>query len=319
MRSSNPFKLIIFGAVLLVLVLWGAITAADWVIEYNWWKEVGQVSTWVVLLWYSIGPVVVGAAVAFVALSIAHARGLHFAGIRKRDFQLYSRLAHVGVAILAVLFASAAVDYWTVMRFVGSRGITVPPDAWTDQVFSRRLPFYLFDLPFYSGALAFVFVLAIICALVFWITARAWQLWARGGSVQTIENLGPDTLLLRGATRSSFVRLVGVILLLCLAIWVFLGNYDLVFNSHAFMTGADYVDEKIVLPLRWLLIVTILGGMPLAWTSRYKLMAILIVRRSSCSCFCRQSFVLFTCDPMRSRSSGPISSAIFRLLLLRLV
>ena len=43
------------------------------------------------------------------------------------------------------------------------------------------------------------------------------------------------------------------------------------------MTGADYVDEKITLPLRWLLIVAILGALPLAWTSRYKKAAALVV------------------------------------------
>jgi hypothetical protein len=58
--------------------------------------------------------------------------------------------------------------------------------------------------------------------------------------------------------------------LLCLATWVFLGNYELLFNSHAFMTGADYVDEKVTLPLRWLLIIAVLAALPLAWTSRYK-------------------------------------------------
>ena len=40
--------------------------------------------------------------------------------------------------------------------FFGSRGLTVPADAWKDQVFSRGLPFYLFDLPFYAQVLGFV-------------------------------------------------------------------------------------------------------------------------------------------------------------------
>ncbi len=65
------------------------------------------------------------------------------------------------------------------MRFFGSRGLAAPADAWKDQVFSRGLPFYLFDLPFYAQVLGFVFVLAILCALVFWVTARGWQLAER--------------------------------------------------------------------------------------------------------------------------------------------
>ncbi len=53
------------------------------------------------------------------------------------------------------------------MRFFGSRGLASPAGAWKDQVFSRGLPFYLFDLPFYAQVLGFVFVLAILCALRF--------------------------------------------------------------------------------------------------------------------------------------------------------
>ena len=64
-----------------------------------------------------------GCLVAFVALYVAHARGLHFAGIRQRDYPLYFRLVPVGLAVIAMLFASASIDFWTVMRFFGSRGL----------------------------------------------------------------------------------------------------------------------------------------------------------------------------------------------------
>src|SRR5712691_11564485 len=275
MRPSQIRNLILL-AVLLALILRSTSTIANFIIEYNWWKEVGQVETWISMLWYSIAPAAPGALVAFIALWVAHARGLHFAGVRRRDFPLYSRLVPVGLAIVAILFAAALIDYWTIMRFFGSRGVTLPPATWKDQVFSRALPFYLFDLPFYSEVLGFVFVLAILCALVFWVTARGWQLAERfrrgrlsGGSPKTFD-LGPHALLLPGATRAGFVRVIAVVLLLGLATWVFLGNYKLLFNSHAFMTGADYVDEKVTLPLRWLLIIAALAALPLVWTSRYK-------------------------------------------------
>ena len=269
MRGSQIRNLILLALLLALILLVLTSTIANFVIEYNWWKEVAQVGTWISMLWYSIAPSVAGALVAFIALWVAHARGLHFAGVRRGDFRLYSRLVLMGLAVVALLFASASIDYWTIMRFFGSRGGTLPPATWTDPVFSRALPFYLFDLPFYSELLGFVFVLAILCALVFWATARGWQLWLRGGSLRTFD-LGPHALLLPGATRTSFVRVIAVILLLGFATWVFLGNYELLFNSHAFMTGADYVDEKVTLPLRWLLIIAVLAVLPLAWTSRYK-------------------------------------------------
>ena len=279
MRPSQIRNLLGLGALLLFSV-WTITTAANFIIEYHWWKEVGQVQTWISMMWYSIAPAAAGTLVAFVALWVAHARGLHFAGSRPRNFRLYSRLVTLVLAIVAIVFASASIDYWTVMRFFGSRGVTLAADAWKDQVFSRALPFYLFDLPFYSQVLGFAFALAILCALVFWATARGWQLAERFQldqlSRRATLDFGPRTLLLPGASRAGFIRIVTIILLLGLAAWVFLGNYELLFNSHAFMTGADYVDEKVTLPLRWLLIVAILATLPLVWTLRYK-KAIVIV------------------------------------------
>ena len=275
MRPAQIRNLILWSA-LIVFLLWAVSTLSDFIIEYNWWKELGQVNTWIGMLWYSIAPAAAGSLVALVALWVAHARGLQFAGIRRQDFRLYSRLIPVGLAFVAIVFAAGTIDYWTVMRYFGSRGISLPAGAWKDQVFSRGLPFYLFDLPFYSELLGFAFVLAILCALVFWATARGWQLAERFRYGQLMDGpsktlvLGPGTLLLPGAARAGFVRILSVILLLGFAAWVYLGNFELLLNSHAFMTGADYVDEKVTLPLRWLLVIVTLAALPLVWTQKYK-------------------------------------------------
>ena len=42
------------------------------------------------------------------------------------------------------------------------------------------------------------------------------------------------------------------------------------------MTGADYVDQKVTLPLRWLLIAAILAAIPLVWFLQYRKAAILV-------------------------------------------
>ena len=281
MRPSRV-HIVITGFLLLVFVGWAIPTAANFAIEYSWWKEVGQIPTWLSILWYRTTPEALGTLVAFLSLYLAHARGLHFAGIRPRDVGLYSRLVAVGLALVALVFASASIDYWTVMRFFGSRGLSASPDAWRDPVFSHALPFYLFDLPFYSDLLGFVFALAILSAVVFWATARGWQLidhfrfsHLRGELRTNTIDLG--RLLLPGATRAGFVRVIAVILLLGFAAWVFLGNYELLYASHPFMTGADYVDERITLPLRWLLIIASLAAVPLVWRARFRKAIFLVV------------------------------------------
>jgi uncharacterized membrane protein (UPF0182 family) len=90
-------------------------------------------------------------------------------------------------------------------------------------------------------------------------------------------DIRPGALLLPGGSRAGFVRVVVVILMLGFAAWVFLGNYELLFNSHAFMTGADYVDEKVTLPLRWLLIFAVLATLPLVWRLRYRRAIVIVV------------------------------------------
>ena len=285
MHPSQLRRLIVFGGLLALFVFWAIPTAANLIIDYNWWKEVGQVNTWMEMLWYAIGPVAVGTLLAFVALWLAHDRGLRFAGVRQRDYPMYVRLVPVGLAFVAFLFAQIAIDYWTVMRFFGSRRVMLPADAWKDPVFSRPLSFYMFSLPFYSQVLGFVFVLAILCALVFWASARGWQLAERFRFERDRRlvrapgtfDFEPRSLMLPGASRTGFLRTIAVILLLGLAAWFLLGNYELLFNSHAFMTGADFVDEKITLPLRWFLIVATLAAIPWAWFGKYKNASFLVV------------------------------------------
>jgi hypothetical protein len=88
MRPSqirNPIMLL----VLLLSLAWAITTASNFIIEYNWWKEVGQASTCISMLWYSIAPAAVGALLAFIGLWLAHARGLHFAGFHPRNVRLY--------------------------------------------------------------------------------------------------------------------------------------------------------------------------------------------------------------------------------------
>src|ERR1039457_7469261 len=98
MRPSH-IRVFILVLVSLAFIGWAVPTAANFIIEYNWWKEVAQVNTWVSMLWYSIAPVAAGALVAFIAPYLAHARGGHFAGVRQGDYPLSSRLVPVGLGV----------------------------------------------------------------------------------------------------------------------------------------------------------------------------------------------------------------------------
>src|SRR3981189_2285595 len=115
MRPSQIAKLVVLMFLFWILA-WAASTAANFIIEYNWWKEVGQVDTWIGMLWYSIAPAAAGAVVAFFALWVAHASGLRFAGIHGKDFRVYSRLIPFALALVAIVFASNWTDSGTAPR-----------------------------------------------------------------------------------------------------------------------------------------------------------------------------------------------------------
>ncbi len=255
----------------------GSRTIANFIIEYQWWKEVEQVDTWLSMLFYRIAPGAGGALVMFLALWTTHRVGLRFAGSRARIPRPYAWLVPVALAAVAIFLAATTVNYWTLMTFAGSRGIQPAPEAWKDPVFGRALPFYLFDLPFYSELLRFLFTLSILAVVVFWLTARGWQFadafrqWrATGGTPETFP-LDTHAFQLPGATQTGFARVIVTILLASFAAWIFLGNYKLLLNTHAFMTGADYVDERFTLLLRRALFFGAGLAIPFAWIRRYKI------------------------------------------------
>src|SRR2546426_10015007 len=80
--------------VVLVLILIGARTIAGTVIDYQWWKEIGQVDTWLAMYLYGVGPLTVATLLAFVVLWIAHARGMKFAGTGLHEHPFYARKLH---------------------------------------------------------------------------------------------------------------------------------------------------------------------------------------------------------------------------------
>src|SRR5690242_6540395 len=106
---------------ILLLLLFGARSIASYVIEVEWWKELGQLRTWFSMLYYGVAPVALATVIAFAVLWLTHARALKFAETSLRDHKLYARLSALGLLLLSYLIAGAAIDTWTVVRYAGSR------------------------------------------------------------------------------------------------------------------------------------------------------------------------------------------------------
>lgn len=249
--------------------------AASYVIEYQWWKEMNQVPTWIDLLIYGIAPVIVGTLIAFLALWTAHARGLKFAGRRLGDNRLYALASSLVALLLAWMLASATIETWTVVRYFGGRQIPAVAAEWHDSVFNLPLRFYLFDLPFYTLMRRFLLGLAVLSALVYWVSARGWQLIKSLPEMQESGQFDPRIFRLEGGLESRFLRGVAAIVLLALGLQFFLGRYEMLWQDHGFMVGVDYVADKITLPLQWLLVVACVVAAVFASMGRWKIVTFL--------------------------------------------
>jgi uncharacterized membrane protein (UPF0182 family) len=236
-------------------ILIGARFLTGFAIDYQWWKEMGQIDTWLKLLLYQTVPVTAATLLAFLLFWVAHARGMKHAGARLRDYPHYAAIATIAILGVSVIVALATVDSGAVVRYFGGRNLAGAATAWQDPEFGNPLAFYLFKLPFYSVLLKVVLALAIIASLLYWGTARGWDLRRRIPDLRDIGTIGLE-FNLSGALESHFLRGLGAAFLFALAVNFYLSRYDLLLTEHGFMVGMDYVNHNISLPLQWLMIVS---------------------------------------------------------------
>ena len=261
-HHDGPSPAVRFGciglAVLVFVILAGAKWASSLLIDYSWWKEAGQVRTWIDLYAYSTLPVAAGTILAWIVLLIAHSRAVRFAGGQVSDYPIYSRLAMLAMLALSFFIAGATIDNWTVLRFAGSRGMDGAA-TFHDPIFNKPATFYLFDLPFWSDLRVYILTVVIVAILVYWLIARGWQLRftlpeLRQGAVDL------SFLHLSGGLESRFLRGALSFFLIALAARYYLARFEMVWNQHRFMIGIDYTDEHFSLPLYWVMIAALFAG-----------------------------------------------------------
>src|SRR5689334_21869758 len=168
----SPGTLIIIGLIVLLLL---ARTIAGYIIDYEWWKEVGQLATWTTSILYGTLPLIAVIVLVFLVFWIAHARGLKRAGTGLSQHPVYAKISTVAIGVLAITVGSAAVDSWTIVRYMGARSLPAESAGWHDPVFGHPLAFYFFDLPFYSDLLNLLLALTFITAVIYWLTDRIWR------------------------------------------------------------------------------------------------------------------------------------------------
>jgi uncharacterized protein len=239
----------------LVALFVAARFVSSWTIDYQWWKEMGQLRTWFSMLAYSVIPTAAATLIAFVVFWIAHAGALKHAGARMRQHPLYAKLATVAIFVIALMLSLSTLDTWTVVRYFGGKDLGGAATAWHDPAFGNPLAFYLFEIPFYSDLLGLVLGIVVIASLIYWVAARGWQIRGNFPDWSRVQEISLAEFRLTGALESKFLRGMAAVFLLALAVRFFLGRYGMLLDEHgSFMVGIDYVDQNIALPLQWVLI-----------------------------------------------------------------
>ncbi len=265
--------LVALGLVLLV----GLRSASSLVIEYQWWKEVGQVQTWLNLYLYSFAPIAAATLIAFLVFWTAHSLALQLADTKLGEHRIYAILSSLFLLFVAFVVSSSTLENWTVVRFAGSRSLGAVSNAFHDAVFGRPLSFYLFDLPFYSDLRRYLLALAVVTILIYWLAARIWQLRYRLPDMREMGQLDLTMLRLPGGLESRFLRGAIAVVLIAMAAKYFLGRYEMVYNDHGFMVGVDYVDYNVGLPLQWMLIAACLAAAAFVSMGRWVWAATMVI------------------------------------------
>lgn len=237
----------------MLVVLLGAGAVSGFVIDYQWWREIGQLDTWIEMLAYGFAPRAAAAVVMFVLLWVAHARALKRAGTGLGQQPLYARASTLVIALVALSLGSGSIDAWTLVRYFG--GHAAAADAWRDPVFQQPLEFYFFQLPFYRSLLRFVLIATILTSVLYLVAWRLWQLrltvphWQEEGFALDLSDINWRSLM-----ESRMVRGLLALALCALALEYFLQRYDQLFVDHGSLVGVDWVAEHIKFPLLWLMV-----------------------------------------------------------------
>ena len=259
--------------IFLFIVLFFSRTIAQWVIDYHWWTEMGQLETWWLMWMYDPLPSIVAALIAFLILFTVHARAMKAAHTGLGQHPEYFHISNLVLLVISWFAAKICFSSKTVQMFAAATGVS--SEGWKDPIFGHSLKFYLFEYPFYSSLLNFVMAVVFlgvaihIASGVFWVLQRKFK--ERIGEQFEI----PTSDLFEGIVDSGILRGSVAFFLICMAVQSYLGRYRMLYETHPFMTGVDYVADNIRLPLVFGMMGVLLLAALAVLIGRYK--AIVIV------------------------------------------
>lgn len=254
--------LLVGDAIVAVAVLFLVVEGSGFFLDYSWWKELGQRSTFWQYIRIRWEPQTAAVVLGFLLLAVALRVGRRHSQAGVARTRLFAWVGYAAALAVSFFLAQNLIDPWKVALWLGSHAT----GHYHDPLFGHSLSFYMFRLPFYRMIFVWAGMLAVMGLIFYGVTVglgastERLQMFreqlegrARGYRMQPIN---------AGLLLSDFSRLAraGAVLLLVLyAVSRFFARYDLLYSNHNFLYGADYVDTRIGLPLIWVQMVAALG------------------------------------------------------------
>ena len=236
--------------IIAVLVLFaGGRTAVSYYVSALWFGSLGYgdvfwktlIAQWLVFIVFTGATFFI---LHFSFLALRHAHGDNFPGTRtiyiagqtvNIPVDRILRIITLGGTILIALICGAVMTanwstfalYWHAPSVAGV----------VDPIFGRPLNFYLFSLPVWQLISGWLTALAVIICIV-----AVFFLFVSGG-VRAVNGFG-------GSSPSSWrsLSVPFAFLLLFVALQVYLGRFDRLFERHTIFSGVTYTDAHVILP-----------------------------------------------------------------------
>jgi uncharacterized membrane protein (UPF0182 family) len=229
------------GAVLLVRA------GAGFSLELSWWKAMGRDAAFWRLLQIDWLPGSAAALAGGLILSGVFLRARRRCLTSLAQTEWFTALGLAASGGLGALLSFAAADPWTIALWWAAPS----GGGYADPLFGRGLPFYFFSLPFERMLLGWAGTLTVAGLGVYAATLLL------GSSVVTFMDDPESPVRLNAAPArvmtalTGAVRTGGALLLLLFAAGRVLARYSLLYASHRFLYGADFVDARLGVPLYW--------------------------------------------------------------------
>jgi uncharacterized protein len=267
----------LFLVLLILALLLGGGTAASYYVEALWFGSLGYAEVfWTTLnIQTTLFAVFTGATFAalfgaFLALKPAgfgevDSGGIIFINGRPVTVPVGPVLRAIAIVVSLVIAlvtgAGMMSDWPTFALWWYARGapLSAAPQA-ADPIFGRPIPFYLFTLPAWqllAGWLTTLAVITLAMALFFRVTSGAGQM------------VGWRSRVGRAGTGARGLAVTWAFLLVMLAVQVYLGRFDRLFDDHTIFAGITYTDAHVALLGALCVSVALLVGAALAIVSAF--------------------------------------------------